>query len=141
MLALIALTIVFWTISCLGIEVTLWAFGIDLPWYAPVVILAFLTLGLAIPSTPGNIGTFHYAASYAMTSLGASATTAGAFSVVSHAVSVLPFTLLAIPVFFAEYVQSNKAAKLESAERGPDAETAEKPGESEPATTTEEDPN
>lgn len=108
---LVGMTMIFWTVSCLGLVVTFWAFGIDLPWFASVVVLAFLTVGLAVPSTPGNIGTFHYAATYAMITLGVGASTAGSFSVVSHAVSVIPYTLLAIPVFFGDYLEWSRSKK------------------------------
>lgn len=36
------------------------AFGLQLPWYAPFIVLSFLALAISVPGAPGFIGQFHF---------------------------------------------------------------------------------
>ncbi|MEM9489450.1 MAG: lysylphosphatidylglycerol synthase transmembrane domain-containing protein [Myxococcota bacterium] len=100
----IACSVMFWLIAACIVQTWLWALGIDLPWYAPIVVLASLSLGLAMPSTPGNVGTFHFFASSALIALGTPETQALSFAIVAHAMALVPFTLLAIPLLLRDYL-------------------------------------
>tara|TARA_R110000868_G_scaffold155120_2_gene381557 strand:+ start:145 stop:1149 length:1005 start_codon:yes stop_codon:yes gene_type:complete len=116
-LAVTGLSLLFWSMGALGIQIWIWAFGFDLPWYTPVVVLTFLTFGLAVPSTPGHIGSYHFFAAAAMMAVGLSEAESVSFAVVGHAMAVVPFTLLALPIFLREFSKRRKReAAAESAD-------------------------
>ncbi len=56
-----ALTLVYWGINAFGIWLLAVAFGLPLPWYAGVGLLAVLVVGIMAPSPPGLVGTFQAA--------------------------------------------------------------------------------
>ncbi len=64
-------------------------------------MLAFLSLGLAVPTTRGNIGTYHFLVFSAVTLMGVDETRAGAFALVSHAMSIVPLTLIGLALLLA----------------------------------------
>lgn len=105
----ILLTVVLWLASTLGVQTWIWAMGLQLPWYAPVVVMAFLTLGVAVPATPGQIGTFHFFTAAALLFFDVEQTVASSFGVVGHAVTIIPFTVLAIPLLSGDYLRIGKA--------------------------------
>ena len=102
-IGVLLLTAAFWGLALVNLTLVSTAVGIDLPWYGPFVVLAFITFGLVVPSTPGNIGTYHFFAAAAMTALGVDATRATSFAVVAHALAVVPYTVLAVPVLWTDY--------------------------------------
>jgi uncharacterized protein (TIRG00374 family) len=110
-LAVAGLSLLFWTMAAFGIQIWIWAFGFDLPWYTPVVVLTFLTFGLAVPSTPGHIGSYHFFAAAAMMAVGLPEAESVSFAVVGHAMAVVPFTLLALPIFLREFSKRRKNAE------------------------------
>jgi uncharacterized membrane protein YbhN (UPF0104 family) len=107
--AVILLTIVLWLASCVSVQIWLWAMGLQLPWYAPVVVMAFLTLGVAVPATPGQIGTFHFFTTAALLFFGVDKTVASSFGIIGHAITIIPFTLLAIPLLSGDYLRIGRA--------------------------------
>jgi uncharacterized protein (TIRG00374 family) len=89
-------SLLLWTSIGLGVWLASRAFGIAFPLAGSFLVLAFLVVGVAIP-TPGGAGTFHIAYSVAVTSFfGAVAETAGAAAIVLHAISFVPVTLLGL---------------------------------------------
>lgn len=101
--AVSGLTLLYWLSATLVIQLWIWALGLDVPWHASVVVLAFVNFGLAIPSTPGHIGTYHFLAASAMLAVGLGESEAIAFALVGHAMAVGPFTMLSVPLFFQEF--------------------------------------
>ena len=53
-----AQSLVLWLLIALGFHLNNVAFGIDLPFHATFLLIAFLVVGVAIP-TPGMVGGFH----------------------------------------------------------------------------------
>jgi hypothetical protein len=102
--AVFGCSVAYWLMSVMSIQTWIWAFGWHLPWYAPIVVLAFVSFGIAIPTTPGQIGTYHFFASAAMLTLGVSRSDAISFAIVGHAMAIIPFTLAAVPMLLHEYV-------------------------------------
>ena len=102
LLGVLLLSFANWACAMASIQLYLWAFGLQLPWYAPATVLIFLAFGLALPSSPAAIGTYHYFAAAGLAVFGVSPTTAVSCAIVMHAMSVGPFTLLAIPVIFRD---------------------------------------
>ncbi|MFH1132783.1 MAG: lysylphosphatidylglycerol synthase transmembrane domain-containing protein, partial [Pseudomonadota bacterium] len=82
-----------------------WAWDMRLPWYAPATILLYASLGTAIPSSPGYVGTFHYFVVLALERFGVDRTRSVSFAIVGHAVTIIPFTLFAILALFRDQVR------------------------------------
>ncbi|HNT87202.1 MAG TPA: lysylphosphatidylglycerol synthase transmembrane domain-containing protein, partial [Candidatus Hydrogenedentes bacterium] len=49
-----------WAVFVLTYAAVGMAFGLDLPWYAPFVVVSFLALAISVPGAPGFIGQFHF---------------------------------------------------------------------------------
>jgi len=72
------------------------AFGFDIPFQSAFLIIAFLTVGVAIP-TPGMVGGFHASYTLALTAIyGIDRGKAAAASVVLHALQNLPVLVLGL---------------------------------------------
>lgn len=94
-----------WLTGALSVQIWLWAFGVEAAWYAPALVLVCLAFGTAIPSTPGHIGTYHFFAVAGLTAAGVDAAAATSIAIVGHAASVLPYTLIALPVLLRSGVE------------------------------------
>ena len=108
--SILLLTTGYWLASILTIQVWLWAFGLTLPAHAPLVILLFIALGAALPSTSAQIGTYHYFAMAGLMLFEVSKTTAASVALVGHALAVVPFALLGIVLLLFEYSRSDGPA-------------------------------
>lgn len=120
-IAVIALSALFWGTALANITLVAWAVGVELPWYGAFVVLAFISFGLVVPSTPGNIGTYHFFAAAAMTSLGVDALQATTFAVVAHFIAVVPYTVVAVPILWTDFFKRS----LEPDSAAPRADDAE----------------
>lgn len=123
LLVMISLTSLLLWLTILGTYVLLFhAFGIDLPWYASIPLLALLVLGVIVP-TPGAVGSFHKAAQVGLVSLFAvDNDLAIAYAIVSHAVGFLPLALLGLLLLLSE------GLSLASLERMGESGVARGPG-------------
>ena len=129
----LALSLALWTSIGLSTWVTSRAFGITFPFPASFLLSMFLVAGVAVP-TPGGIGGFHAAYSFAVTRLfGATQEQAVACAIVLHAISFVPVTLVGL-VIMAQAGLTIQRARLESAhirEEGRGQRAEETPGERE----------
>lgn len=104
-LAVVVLTLGFWLVAA-GIGwAWIWAFQLDASWYAPFVLIGVLSFGLAIPSVPGHVGTYHWLAIEALALVGVARQAAAPLAVLMHAMALVPFTLLSIPLLFRDYLE------------------------------------
>jgi hypothetical protein len=101
----LAYSLAYWVTALGSIQIWLWAFGFDLPWYAPGVTLVFLSFGAALPAAPGFVGTFHYFATAALLLLGVERSAAAAFALVLHAVAIVPMTVFGVALLSRELVR------------------------------------
>src|SRR6266542_3983829 len=83
----IVLAPLMWAIAFLTVGATLRAFGIDVPWTAPALVLAMTNLGMTVPSAPGYVGVYHYIATLALGLFAVDRDVAAAFAVTLHAIS------------------------------------------------------
>ncbi|MBI5441118.1 MAG: flippase-like domain-containing protein [Deltaproteobacteria bacterium] len=100
-----ALSAGIWACAMASVQIWLWAFGIRLPWQAPLLVRVFLAFGLAVPSTPGHVGTYHYFAVAGLSAAGLDPVRGLSVAIVGHAAAIVPFTLLGIPVFLREVLR------------------------------------
>lgn len=91
-----ALTFVSRLLGMLTIQCWLWAFGLDLPLYAPLIVMVFLSIGTMIPSSPGFIGTYHVACAYALELLGVEPAMAASVAIAGHFMATVPWTFIGL---------------------------------------------
>ncbi len=106
---LFCLTILVWVCPVLAAWTMLRALGLDLPWLAGWTVLAFVGLSVSIPSAPGYIGVYHYAAALAVSLFGVSKTPATAFALLSHAAAIVPVTLVGWIYLLREHMTLGEA--------------------------------
>lgn len=104
----VATSAAYWTFGLFSVQGWLWAFGLELPWYAPLLVMTLLAFGTMLPAAPSFVGTFHYFASWALVLLGVEKSIAVSFGIVGHAMTFLPWTLLAIPFVSGDLVRGFK---------------------------------
>jgi glycosyltransferase 2 family protein len=87
-------TVVYWASAFVSVQLCLEAFGTDTPWYAPAVVLVFLAFGTALPASPGFVGTYDYFFVAALLVFGVEANRAASAALVTHTLSIVPFTIV-----------------------------------------------
>ena len=55
------LSILMFGVVVLGLQASMWALGIELPWYAGLIMLVITAIGIMVPAAPGYIGTMNVA--------------------------------------------------------------------------------
>ena len=112
---------VVWVIPAMAAWGGLKAVHLDLPWLAGWVILAFIGLGVSIPSAPGYIGVFHVAAKLATEIFGVSEPEALGYAIVFHATNFVPITVIGWLFLLREHVTLGEAirASATGTEPGP----------------------
>jgi glycosyltransferase 2 family protein len=91
-----------WAIEASVYWIVMWAFGLDLPYPAALLVVGTVNLAGLIPASPGQVGVYEFFASSVMMALGVSENTALAFALVVHLVIWLPVTLAGF-VFLLRY--------------------------------------
>ena len=113
--AIMAQSLVVWLLLALGIYWNNRAFGLDLPFHSTFLILAFLTVGVAVP-TPGTVGGFHAFYRAALTeAYGIDNDVAAAAGIASHALGNLPVLLLGLAYLGREGLTVSKVANMSEA--------------------------
>ena len=92
----VALTFLTRLVGMLTIQCWIWAFGLDLPLYAPLIVTVFLSVGTMIPSSPGFIGTFHVSVAYAFELMGVEPAMAASIAVAGHFMATVPWTIIGL---------------------------------------------
>ncbi len=105
-------TVVVWAFSAAAAWTMLRAFNLELPWLAGWTVLAFVGLGVSLPSAPGYIGVFHYAAALAVGLFGVPTSAAAAFAIVFHVGQTVPVTLIGWLYLLREHVSLGEAARV-----------------------------
>ena len=94
LLAIFGQSVLVWLSICLCIWWNNLAFGLDLPFHTSFLMVAFLTVGVAVP-TPGTVGGFHEFYLLALTqAFAVDKGTAAAAGIACHALSNLPVLVL-----------------------------------------------
>ena len=55
------LSFIMFAVVVVGLQISLWALGIELPWYAGLILLVITAIGIMVPAAPGYIGTMNVA--------------------------------------------------------------------------------
>ena len=110
--AIFAQSFAIWLLIATGFHLNHAAFSLDLPFHATFLLIAFLTVGVAIP-TPGMVGGFH--AFYMVTlhqMFGVDQATAAAAGITAHAFSFLPILVFGLPLLWREGLSLGRVAAV-----------------------------
>lgn len=123
LLVILGQSVVLWLAIAVSIHWNNRAFGLTLPFHSAFLMLAFLTVGVAVP-TPGTVGGFHAAYRMALTQVyGVDDGTAVAAGLASHALGNLPVLFLGLAFLGPEGLSFGKVAEMtESAPGSPQGE-------------------
>ena len=110
-LPLVLSTVVIWLIPAAAAWSALKAAHLHLPWLAGWVVLAFVGLGVSIPSAPGYIGVFHFAAVLATGVFGVRETDGFGYGIVFHAAQFVPVTVVGWLALLREHLSLGDATR------------------------------
>jgi hypothetical protein len=107
---LIVWTILVWLAPAFAAWTVLSALDLHLPLAAPWAVLAFVGLGISIPSAPGYVGVYHAAAVLAVGLFGVPRSAAVGYALLFHASQILPVTLIGWLYLLRENMSLGEAA-------------------------------
>jgi glycosyltransferase 2 family protein len=96
LLYLFFLSAVYWLLDVLAIYVLLEAFGFTLPVMASFIVMIILIVGIAVPTAPGFIGSWHFSCILALGLFGIAKPAALSFAVVYHFLSMIMIVILGV---------------------------------------------
>jgi hypothetical protein len=117
--AIVVWTVVVWILPAFGAWSALRAANLELPWVAAWTVLAFVGLSISIPSAPGYIGVFHFAAAKAVEMFGVTGTQGLGFALVFHAAQFVPITVVGWFYLLRENLSLGEAARSHVPEAPP----------------------
>jgi uncharacterized protein (TIRG00374 family) len=101
-----------WLLIALGFYLNHLAFRIDLPFHATFLLIAFLVVGVAIP-TPGMVGGFHAFYLIALSEVyGVDRATAAAAGIAAHALTNLPVLAFGLALLGREGLSLGRVAEV-----------------------------
>jgi hypothetical protein len=108
------LSIPIWTTYALGTYATLKACAIDVPFAASWVVLAFVGIGVSLPSAPGFVGTFQFFTVAALALFSVDQQTAFGFSLLHHLAQYIPVTLFGWILLIKEQMSLGDLAAIKT---------------------------
>jgi uncharacterized membrane protein YbhN (UPF0104 family) len=103
-----------WLLLALSVWTAMHAAHLDLPLVASWVVLAFLGLGVSLPSSPGFVGVIQAATVLALALFAVPRAEALSFSLLFHASQFLPITAAGLVCLLLEHVSLTDAARAVS---------------------------
>ena len=116
-------TLTIWMLFSTMTYLFLIAFSIKAPFLVAVTIQVFLCFGVALPSAPGFIGTFHAAGRYALTVFGIQAVTAVSFATAYHLFSLVACLVLGLVSYGTSHFRFDEAVFSSRAQEAPNSES------------------
>ncbi|MGH7397128.1 MAG: lysylphosphatidylglycerol synthase transmembrane domain-containing protein [Candidatus Rokuibacteriota bacterium] len=107
-------SVAIWLLLALSVLAAMRAAHLDLPLVASWTVLAFLGLGVSLPSSPGFVGVVQAATVLALALFAVPRTEALAFSLLMHASQFVPVTAVGLLCLLLEQVSLTDAARASS---------------------------
>lgn len=105
-------SLVVWLLIALGFHLNHLAFRVELPFHATFLLIAFLVVGVAIP-TPGMVGGFHAFYLVALSEVyGVDRATAAAAGIAAHALTNLPVLAFGLALLGREGLSLGRVAEV-----------------------------
>ena len=108
---LVAWTALVWLAPATAAWAMLRAVHLDLPFGAGWTVLAFVGIGISVPSAPGYVGVFHAAATAALEIFGVPRSAALAYALLYHASAMVPITIVGWLYLMREHVSLGEARR------------------------------
>ena len=89
-------SIVQWFAMAVCVYFSVLAFGLEVPYFAAVLVLALLVAGVSLPTTPGFFGTIQFCFVLGLKPFGVDANTAFATSIFYHTITFVSVTLTGV---------------------------------------------
>jgi uncharacterized protein (TIRG00374 family) len=102
--ALFLWTAVIWLLSVATNLIVLRALGLSVSLWSSVLLLAVLQVGVAVPSSPGKIGVFHYLTVLTLAVFGVARDEALGYALILHLVVFVPMALVGAWCVWQEHV-------------------------------------
>jgi hypothetical protein len=102
-------TTAYWTLTIASVQLWLYGFGLELPWHAALLVVAFLSFGVSLPSAPAHVGTYHFFAVGALAAYAVEPARAVSFAFVLHAMATVPFTVLGALLLLGEAFERDRS--------------------------------
>ncbi len=103
-------SVTIWIVLVVAVWTGLRATHLDLPLAASWAVLAFMGLGVSLPSSPGYVGVIQAATVLALALFSVPRTEAFSFSLVFHAAQYIPVTIYGLILLLVEHVSLSEAA-------------------------------
>ena len=94
-------SLLLWTVSLFQIHLVAMSIGVEIPFVATFLVLAFASFGVMIPSAPGFVGTFHFWVKYGFILFGISHEEALSAAILFHATFFFPTIIVGFFSFLA----------------------------------------
>jgi uncharacterized membrane protein YbhN (UPF0104 family) len=108
-------TALVWLLPATAAWAMLRAVHLDLSFGAGWTVLAFVGVGISVPSAPGYVGVFHAAATAALEVYGVPRSAALAYALLYHASALVPLTLVGWLFLLREHVSLGEARRAPTA--------------------------
>jgi len=105
-------SVAIWVVIVLSVWTGFRAASLELPMTAALCVIAFIGLGVSLPSSPGFIGVIQAATVLALSFFGVGKADALGFSLLLHASQFLPVTLWGLLLLVVEHVSLTEAARV-----------------------------
>lgn len=113
-----ACAMVGWCGDCVLVWLMAHAVDVPLPLLSSALVLLAINVGIALPGTPGHVGTMELAAGAALTAYGATREAALSFALLYHSVQVIPVLMAAaLNVLFRRCAQAATTRRATAARR------------------------
>lgn len=90
------------------------AFELQLPFSSAVLLTVVIALAVAVPSSPGYVGTFHFACATSLILLGVEPNKAKSFALILHGLVFVPVTVLGLIFVYMEKLNLKELQALEN---------------------------
>jgi uncharacterized protein (TIRG00374 family) len=118
---LVSWSVLVWALAALTNYVAFLALGIEAPLLAALFLLAALYLGVAVPSSPGRVGVFHYVCVLSLSLFSVDRSLALSYGLVLHLIVFAPMMSLGAWFLWKEnYELSKTKVATLAAGNGPD---------------------
>jgi hypothetical protein len=105
-------SLVIWLLIVASVWTCFRAARLDLPMSAAFCVIAFIGLGVSLPSSPGFVGVIQLATVLALSFFGIDQADALSFSLLLHASQFIPITLWGLLLLLVEQVSLTEAARV-----------------------------
>lgn len=97
-------SLITWALFAFVYQSMLYAFGLNVPWYASFLVVSLVAVAVSMPGAPGFIGQFHAAIVVAMiiTMPEVKLDVARALAIVTHLVNLVPVTIAGVICLYLE---------------------------------------